>query len=65
MQTKALLAANTGKALEVGAFGAPVMVVEGCAGYVFGSDRMDVVAHMLGEGRQYKGPLLPTGKAKL
>jgi glutathione S-transferase kappa 1 len=56
-ETKARLKQYTDEALEQGAFGAPTIVAYLPSGpqMLFGSDRIEILAHLLGE--EYMGPL--------
>ncbi|XP_066297272.1 glutathione S-transferase kappa 1-like [Branchiostoma lanceolatum] len=56
---------NTQAALDHGAFGSPTIVahVDGKPQMFFGSDRMELMAHMLGE--KWYGPLPELAKAKM
>jgi len=60
------LKAVTNEALELGTFGAPTIVVRDSSNgrdFIFGSDRMEVLAWMLGE--KWEGPLRELAASKL
>ncbi|XP_037691896.1 glutathione S-transferase kappa 1 [Choloepus didactylus] len=62
---KNLLRETTEKACKYGAFGLPITVahVDGQTHMIFGSDRMELLAHLLGE--KWMGPTPPAVNARL
>nr|KAF6469505.1 glutathione S-transferase kappa 1 [Molossus molossus] len=64
-QVKNQLKETTDKACKYGAFGLPVTVahLDGQTHMLFGSDRMELLAHLLGE--KWMGPVPPAAAARL
>lgn len=62
---KSKLRETTGAACKYGAFGLPTTVahVDGKTYMLFGSDRMELLAYLLGE--KWMGPVPPTLNARL